>query len=137
MPCHLSKIQGFRWQGGSLERGCLAHSEISWLFHLLHRGHPLIAILTHPLNVSITSMLKPKNTRKNCFFHSFSTSTSRFMTKVRLTRAGDLWPERFIFMIHNLQNLIHMQCRRIERIQSQLPRPQTSPALPGYNPAEH
>ncbi len=33
MPCHLSKIQGLRWQGGSLERGCLAHREIvgdSW-----------------------------------------------------------------------------------------------------------
>ncbi len=27
-----------------------------------------------------------------------------------------------------------MQCRRIERVQSQLPRPQTSPALPGHNP---
>ncbi len=38
------------------------------------------------------------------------------------------------FMIHNLQ-LVHMQCRRIERVQSQLPRPQTSPALPGHNPA--
>ncbi len=44
------------------------------------------------------------NTRKNSFFHSFSTSTSRFMKKGRLARAGDLWPERFIFMIHNLQN---------------------------------
>ncbi len=30
-----------------------------------------------------------------------------------------------------------MQCRRIERVQSQLPRPQTSPALPRHNPAEH
>ncbi len=24
MPCHLSEIQGLRWPGGSLERGCLA-----------------------------------------------------------------------------------------------------------------
>ncbi len=30
-----------------------------------------------------------------------------------------------------------MQCRRIERVQSQLPRPQTSPARPGHSPAEH
>ncbi len=45
------------------------------------------------------------NTRKNCFFHSFSTSTSRFMKKGRLARAGDLWPEKLIFMIHNLQNI--------------------------------
>ncbi len=59
------------------------------------------------------------------------------MKKGRLARAGDLWPEKFIFMIHNLQKLIHMQCRRIERVQSQLPHPQTSPALPGHNPAEH
>ncbi len=44
------------------------------------------------------------NTRKNSFFHSFSTSTSRFMKKGRLAWAGDLRPERFIFMIHNLQN---------------------------------
>ncbi len=57
------------------------------------------------------------------------------MKKGRLARAGDLWPEKIIFMIHNLQK--HMQCRRIERVQSQLPRPQTSPALPGHNPAEH
>ncbi len=135
MPCHLSKIQGLRWQGGSLERGCLAHSEIRWLSSLA-QGASLIAIFTH-LNVSITSMLKPMNTRKNSFSHSFSTSTSRFMKKGRLARAGDLWPERFIFMIHNLQKLIHMQCRRIERVQSQLPHPQTSPALPGHNPAEH
>ncbi len=66
MPCHLSKIQGLRWQGGSLERGCLAHREIAG-YRLLHRGHPLIAIFTHPLNVSITSMLKPMNTRKIAF----------------------------------------------------------------------
>ncbi len=63
MPCHLSKIHGLRWQGGSLERGCLAHREISWLSSLA-QGHPLIAIFTHPLNVSITSMLKPMNMRK-------------------------------------------------------------------------
>ncbi len=54
------------------------------VIHLLHRGHPLIAIFTHPLSVSITSMLKPMNTRKNSFSHSFSTSTSRFMKKGRL-----------------------------------------------------
>ncbi len=24
MPCHLSEIQGLRWPGGSLERGCLS-----------------------------------------------------------------------------------------------------------------
>ncbi len=59
------------------------------------------------------------------------------MKKGRLTRAGGLWPERFIFMIHNLQKLVHMQCRGIKRVQSQLPHPQTSPALPGHNPAEH
>ncbi len=50
------------------------------------------------------------------------------MKKGRLTRAGGLWPERFIFMIHNLQKLVHMQCRRIERVESQLHRTQTSPA---------
>ncbi len=66
MPCHLSKIQGLRWQGRSLERGCLAHREIAG-YRLLHRGHPLIAIFMHPLKVSITSMLKPMNTRKNAF----------------------------------------------------------------------
>ncbi len=67
--CCISKIQGLRWQGGSLERGCLTHREISLAgYHLLHRGHPLIAIFTHPLNISITSMLKPMNTRKNGFF---------------------------------------------------------------------
>ncbi len=47
------------------------------------------------------------NTRKNSFSHSFSTSTSRFMKKGSLTRAGGLF--RFIFMIHNLQKLVHMQ----------------------------
>ncbi len=88
--------------GGSLERGCLAHREIAG-YRLLHRGHPFIAIFTHPLNVSITSMLKPMNTRKNGFFHSFSTSTWRFRKKGRLARAGCLWPEILIFMIHNLQ----------------------------------
>ncbi len=40
MPCHLSKIQGLRWQGGSLERGCLAHSEISWLSSLAQGASP-------------------------------------------------------------------------------------------------
>ncbi len=30
-----------------------------------------------------------------------------------------------------------MQGRRIERVQSQLPHPQTSPDLPGHNPEEH
>ncbi len=66
MPCHLSEIEGLRWQGGSLERGCLAHRKIAG-YRLFHRGHPLIAIFTHPLNVSITSMLKPINVRKNAF----------------------------------------------------------------------
>ncbi len=40
MPCHLSKIQGLRLQGGSLERGCLAHSEISWLSSLAQGASP-------------------------------------------------------------------------------------------------
>ncbi len=89
MPCHLSKIQGLRWQEGSLERGFLAQREIAG-YHLLHRGHPLIAIFTHPLNISITSMLKPMNTRrkKNSFFHSFWTSTSRFWRKEGLLELG-------------------------------------------------
>ncbi len=58
MPCHLSKIQERRWEGGGLERGCLAHREIAG-YRLLHRGHPL--------NVGITSMLKPMNTRQIAF----------------------------------------------------------------------
>ncbi len=66
MPCHLSKIQGLRWQGVSLERGCLAHREIAD-YRLLQNGHPFKAIFTHPVNVSITSMLKPMNTRKIAF----------------------------------------------------------------------
>ncbi len=52
---------------GSLERGCLAHKEIAG-YRLFHRGHSLIVIFTHPFNVSITSMLKPMNVRKNAFF---------------------------------------------------------------------
>ncbi len=64
MPCHLSKIQGLRWQGGSLERGCLAHSEISWLSSLAQGASPHSHF---HLNVSITSMLKPMNTRKIAF----------------------------------------------------------------------
>ncbi len=36
-----------------------------------------------------------------------------FMKKGRLTRAGGLWPERLIFMIHNLQKLVHMQRRAL------------------------
>ncbi len=35
------------------------------------------------------------------------------MKKGRLTRAGGLWPERLIFMIHNLQKLVHMQRRAL------------------------
>ncbi len=35
------------------------------------------------------------------------------MKKGRLTRAGGLWPDRFIFMIHNLQKLVHMQSRAL------------------------
>ncbi len=70
MPCHLSKIQGLRCQGGGLKRGCLAHREIAG-YRLLHRGHPLITIFTHPLNVSITSMLKTMNTRKIAFSTPF------------------------------------------------------------------
>ncbi len=31
---------GLRWQGGSLERGCLAHSEISWLSSLAQGASP-------------------------------------------------------------------------------------------------
>ncbi len=82
-------------------------------------------------------MVKPMNTRKIAFSTPSQPPHRDFMKKGRLTRAGGLWPERFIFMIHNLQKLVHMQCRRIERVQSQLPHPQTSPALPGDNPAEH
>ncbi len=40
MPCHLSKIQELRWQGGILERGCLAHREISWLSSLAQGASP-------------------------------------------------------------------------------------------------
>ncbi len=59
MPCHLSEMfpEGLRWQGRSLKRGCLAHGEIAGQ-RLFHRGHPLIAVFTHPLHVSITGMLK-------------------------------------------------------------------------------
>ncbi len=66
MPCHLSEIEGLRWQGGRLERGCLAHREIAG-YRLFHRGHSFIAIITHPLNVSITSTLNPVNARKMAF----------------------------------------------------------------------
>ncbi len=66
MPCHLSQIQRPRWQGGSF---------------LLHRGHPLIAIFTHPLNVSITSMLKTMNMRKNAFSTPSQPPTWRFRKK--------------------------------------------------------
>ncbi len=82
------------------------HREISWLSSLAQGASPH-SHFQHPLSVSITSMLKPMNTRKNSFSHSFSTSTSRFMKKGRLTRAGGYF--RFIFMIHNLQKLVHMQ----------------------------
>ncbi len=99
LPCHLSKIKGLRWQR-AFERGCLAHREIAG-YRLFHRGIPH-SHFTHPLNVSITSMLKPMNVRKNSFFHSFSTSAWRSERKGRLTRAGGLWPEWFL-MLHNLQ----------------------------------
>ncbi len=46
------------------------------------------------------------NTRKNSFSHSFSTSTSRFRRKEGSLELGVI---RFIFMIHNLQKLVHMQ----------------------------
>ncbi len=67
MSYHLSEIEGLRCQGGSLERGCLTHREKAG-YRLLHRGHSLIAIFTHPFNVSITSMLKPMNVRKKILF---------------------------------------------------------------------
>ncbi len=70
MPCHLSKIQGLRWQGGSLERGCLAHREISWLSSLaqgasphshfrMKRGGPSLTHRPYPTanpTISITSV---------------------------------------------------------------------------------
>ncbi len=47
-------------------------------------------------------------------------------------------PIIFIFFYAPKHPIIrHTQGRRIERVQSQLPRPLTSPALPGHNPAEH
>ncbi len=104
MPCHLSKIQRLRWQGGSLERGCLAHSEISWLSSLAQGASPHSHF--HAPQCQHNLYAETYEYEKNSFFHSFSTSTSRFMKKGRLARAGDLWPERFIFMIHNLQKLI-------------------------------
>ncbi len=125
MPCHLSKIQGLRWQGGSLKRGCLAHREIAG-YRLLHRGHPLITIFTHPLNISITSMLKTMNTRKIAFSTPSQPPHGDLGRKEGLLEPG----------VYGQKDYIHVQCRRIERVQSQLPRPQTSPALPGHNPAE-
>ncbi len=46
------------------------------------------------------------NTRKNSFSHSFSTSTSRFMKKGRLTRAGG-YLDLFLWSITS--KLVHMQ----------------------------
>ncbi len=69
----------------------------SWLSSLA-RGHPLIAIFKHPLNVSITSMLKPMNMRKKIAFSTPSQPpTLRFRKKGRLARAGFFWPERLFY----------------------------------------
>ncbi len=50
-------------------------------------------------------MLKPMNTRKNSFFHSFSISTSRFYEE---RKAHSSWG-----YFHNLQKLVHMQRRAL------------------------
>ncbi len=86
LPCHLIEIEGLRWQGGSLESGCLAHREIAG-YRLFHRGHSLIAIFTHPFNVSITSMLKPMNVRKIAFF-SILLNLSMEIRKKRKTHSS-------------------------------------------------
>ncbi len=89
MPCHLSQILRLRWQGGSF---------------LLHRGHPLIAIFTHPLNVSITSMLKTMNTRRNAFSTPSQPPTWRFRKKRYSLELG-VYGQKDYF-IHNIQQLV-------------------------------
>ncbi len=54
-------------------------------------------------------------------------------------QGGSLKRDYFMVLFFSItsDNSLDMQCRRIERVQFQLPRPQRSPALPGHNPAEH
>ncbi len=67
MSCHLSEIQGLRWPGGEPWERMSGHREISWLSSLAQGASPH-SHFTHLLSVSITSMLKPMNMRKNSFF---------------------------------------------------------------------
>ncbi len=66
---------------------CLAHREIAGLSSL-SQGHSLIAIFTHPFNVSITSMLKPMNVRKIAFFFSLLLNLSMEIRKKRKTHSS-------------------------------------------------
>ncbi len=55
---------------------------------MARREPPLIAIFTHPLNVSITSMLKPMNMRKKI---AFSTPSQRPRRDFEERKARSSW----------------------------------------------
>ncbi len=71
-------------------------------------------------------MLKTMNTRKIAFSTPSQHPHGDLGRNEGSLELG-VYGQKDYFMVHNL----------IERVQSQLPRPQTSPALPGHNPAEH
>ncbi len=74
----------------------------SWLLSLA-RGHPLIAIFTHPLNVSITCMLKPMNTRKKIAFSTPSQPPHGDLGRKEGSLELGVYGQKDYFMIHNLQ----------------------------------
>ncbi len=71
-------------------------------YRLLHRGHPLIAIFTHPFNVSITSMLKTMNTRKIAFSTPSQPPHGDLGRKEGSLELG-VYGQKDYFMFHNLQ----------------------------------
>ncbi len=100
LTCCCVFLKGLRWQGGPGERMSRPRRD-SWLASL-PQGASLIAVSTHPLNVSITGMLKPTDARGKRvlnFFFFFFTPRRHLGPLPRQVK-----PRRGAF--HNLQQLV-------------------------------